>query len=166
MKQLFYVFAKLLGLFQLYTALIGAMQWVSMLTMIARSVPEPFTGMLLGAAGALVFLAVAFAAAWILIVKTEWLADKVGIRDDAPVAGLGHVPALAVGICLIGIFVTVQSLPEVARLALARDMWGNGAPGYIWPQLLPAVLKLVLGLVLGLRPGRVAALVTRESRLP
>ena len=116
MKQLFFVFAKLLGLFQLYTALLAAMQWVSMLTMIARSESAPFTGMLMGAAGLLVFLAVALAAAWILIEKTDWLAGKVGIRDDAPVAGLEQVPALVVGICLIGIFVTVQSLPGVVRL--------------------------------------------------
>ena len=166
MKQLFSVFAKLLGLFQLYTALTSAMQWVSMLTMIARSEPAPFTGMLLGAAGVLIFLAVAFAAAWILIAKTGWLADKVGIRDDAPVAGLEQVPALGVGICLIGIFVTVQSLPEVVRLVMTRNMWGNGAPAFIWPQLLPAVLKLALGLFLALQPGRTAALVTREHRLP
>ena len=166
MKQLFFVFAKLLGLFQLYTALIAAMQWVSMLTMIARSESAPFTGMLMGATGLLVFLAVALAAAWILIEKTDWLAGKVGIRDDAPVAGLEQVPALVVGICLIGIFVTVQSLPGVVRLLLTRNMWGTGLPAFIWPQLLPAVLQVALGLFLALQPGRVAALVTRPSRLP
>ena len=166
MKQLFFVFAKLLGLFQLYTALTSAMQWVSMLTMIARSEPAPFAGMLLGAAGVLIFLAVAFAAAWILIAKTDWLAAKVGIRDDAPVAGLAQVPALVVGISLIGIFVTVQSLPDVLRLLLTRNMWGTGAPAFIWPQVLPAVLQVALGLFLALQPGRVAARVTREPRLP
>ena len=67
---------------------------------------------------------------------------------------------------LIGIFVTVQSLPEVVRLVMTRNMWGNGAPAFIWPQLLPAVLKLALGLFLALQPGRTAALVTREHRLP
>jgi hypothetical protein len=164
MKRLFLIFAKLLGLFQLYTALMSATQLVVMLTLMTRSEPAPLVGLLLGAVGLLLFLAVSLAIARILIVQTEWLAEKVGIRDDAPVAGLEHGQILAVGICLIGIFVTVESLPDVVRLVLSlRKMSANGAMDYLWPQLLPSVLPLALGLFLALKPEAVARRVGRSS---
>jgi hypothetical protein len=165
MKKLFHIFAKLLGLYQLYTALMGSAQIVAILTMMARTEPVPLAGMLLGAAGILIYLTVAIAIAWVLLGKTEWLAKKVGIHDDVPVEGLEHVPALAVGICLIGIYVTIQSLPDVVRLALTfRNMWDNVSIDLLWPQLVPSVLQLALGLFLALQPGRVAGLVARTPR--
>ena len=161
MKKLFLIFAKLLGLFQLYTAVMGAMQLTAMVSM-TRVEGTPITVVALGIAGLLLFVAVSLVIARILIVKTEWLAEKVGIRDEAPVEGLEHVPALVVGICLIGIFVAVQSLPHVARLVLTwRNIWTHTSLDLLWPQLLPSVLQLALGLILALRPGRVAALVAR-----
>jgi hypothetical protein len=164
MKKLFLVFAKLLGLYQLYTAVMGAMQLTAMVSM-SRIDGTPLTHLALGVAGLLLFVAVSLAIARILIVKTDWLAEKVGIRDDAPVEGLEHVPALAVGICLIGIFVTVQAVPHVARLLLTyRNIWANASRDILWPQMVPSVLQLTLGLFLALQPGRVAGLVARAPR--
>ncbi len=164
MKKLFFIFAKLLGLFQLYTALMGAMQIIIMIAL-SRSDSTSHADLALGAAGLLLFLGVSIAIARILIVKTEWLAGKVGIRDEAPVEGLAHIPALQVGICLIGVLVTVQSLPQVARMALTyRNIWANISLDLLWPQLLPSVLQLALGLLLALKPRAIANWVDRSPQ--
>ena len=163
MKKLFLVFAKLLGLVQLYTALLTATQLVIMLGMLVKTDPIPLRGILLGAAGMAVYLAVSLAIAWLTLVKTEWLAAKVGIQDDAPVAGLEHVPALLAGICLIGIFVTVESLPRLTRILIdVQRAWSYGPHQLIWGQMAPTLLQVLLGLILALKPGTVAALVVRK----
>ena len=164
MKKLFLVFAKLLGLFQLYTAVMGAMQLTAMVSM-TRVEGTPITVVALGIAGLLLFVAVSLVIARILIIKTEWLAEKVGIRDEAPVEGLEHVPALVVGICLLGIFVTVQNIAPLTRALIQLQRMGSyGVRPVMWNQILPPALQLAAGLFLALRPGRVAALVTREPR--
>ena len=167
MKKLFLVFAKLLGLVQLYMALLTATQLVVMLGMLVKTDPIPLRGILLGAGGMAVYLVVALAIAWLTLVKTEWLAAKAGIQDDTPVAGLEHVPALLAGTCLIGIFVTVESLPRLARILIdVHRAWSYGPHQLIWGQMAPTLLQVFLGLFLALKPGAVVALVARKPAPP
>ena len=167
MKNLFSVLAKLLGLVQLYLALLTAMQLVVMLTMVSRSDSIPLRGILLGGAGLAIYLAVSLAIAWILIARTDWLAAKVGIQDDTPVEGLERLPALLVGICLIGIFVTVESLPRLARILIdLQRAWQYGPQHLIWGQMTPVLLQLFLGLVLALRPNAVVGWIARKPAPP
>ena len=163
MKIMFLVLAKLLGLYQLYTALLGTLQLIAMVAMSLQGIPN-LAVFLLGLAGVLLFLAVSLAVAWVLIVRTEWLAALVGIRDDAPVPGLAQVPALHVGICLIGVFVSIQAVPHLARLLLTfRNVWAQASLDLLWPQLLPSVLQLAAGLFLALKPGSVARLLAPRT---
>lgn len=164
MKKLFLVFAKLLGMYQLYSALLGTLQLIAMVAMSLQGIPN-LAVFLLGLAGVLLFLAVSLAVAWVLIVRTEWLAAWAGIRDDAPVPpGLAQVPALHVGICLIGVFVSIQAVPHLARLLLTfRNVWAQASLDLLWPQLLPSVLQLAVGLFLALKPGSVARLLAPRT---
>ena len=167
MKKLFLVFAKLLGLVQLYLALLTATQLVVMLAMVVKTDPIPLRGILLGIAGLAIYLAVSLAIAWLLLARTDWLAAKVGIHDDTPVEGLEHLPTLLVGICLIGIFVTVESLPRLARILIdLQRAWHYGPHQLIWGQLAPNLLQLLLGLILALRPDAVAARVVSKPAPP
>lgn len=163
MKKLFLVFAKLLGMYQLYSALLGTLQLIAMVAMSMHGVPN-FAVFLLGLAGMLLYLVVSLAIAWVLIVQTEWLATKVGIRDDEPVPELAKVPALHVGICLIGVFVSIQAVPHISRVLMTfRNVWAHASPDLLWSQLLPSVLQLALGLFLALKPGSVARLLAPRT---
>ena len=163
MKKLFLIFAKLLGLVQLYMALLNATQLVVMLGMVAKSDHLPLRGILLGVAGLVIYLAIAIAIAWLMLAKTEWLAGKVGIHDDPPIEGLEQVPALRVGICLIGIFVIVGVLPRLARILIdLHQAWHFQPHQLIWGQLAPNLLQLLLGLVLALKSDQVITLVARK----
>jgi hypothetical protein len=167
MKKLFLVFAKLLGLLQLYTTLMGLTQMAVMMAMVSRGEPRPMVGFLSGVIGMGSFLAVSLLIAWVLLAKTEWLAGKIGIGDEAPVEGLERVPALIVGIALIGVFVTVRALPPLVYALLDYSQtWGSPLRQTVWRQFAPPALQLALGLFLALRPGAVAALVARPPAPP
>lgn len=167
MKKLFLVCSKLLGLVQLYLALLTSTQLVVMLGMVVRTDQIPLRGVLLGAVGLAIYLAVSLAIAWLLLARTDWLAAKVGIRDEAPIDGLERLPALIIGICLIGVFVTVESLPRLARILIdLQRAWPYGPHQLIWGQLAPVLLQLFLGLVLALRPDEVAGRIVRKPAPP
>ena len=167
MKKLFLVLAKLLGVVQLYMALMTATQLVVMLGMVVRTDQIPLRSVLLGGVGLAIYLAVSLGIAWILIARTDWLAAKVGIQDDTPVEGLERLPALLVGICLIGIFVTVESLPRLARILIdLQRAWQYGPQHLIWGQMTPVLLQLFLGLVLALRPNTVVGWIARKPAPP
>lgn len=167
MKKMFIVLAKLLGLVQLYLALLTATQLAVMLGMVVRTDQIPLRGVLLGGVGLAIYLAVSLGIAWILIARTDWLAAKVGIQDDTPVEGLERLPALLVGICLIGIFVTVESLPRLARILIdLQRAWHYGPHHLIWGQMTPVLLQLFLGLILALRPNTVVGWIARKPAPP
>ena len=166
MKKLFLVFAKLLGLIQLYTALMGVTQMAILMTMISRDASPSLAGILSNISGLAIYLVVSLAIAWGLLAKTEWLAGKVGLSDEAPVEGLERVPALVVGIALIGIFVTVRSLPPLVRALFEFQQTWNSSQPLALRQLAPVALQLALGLVLALKPGAIAALVARSPAPP
>ena len=164
MKKLFLVFAKLLGLVQLYMTLVGLTQMAVMLAILPRGDSSPAFGLWANLAGMGSYLAVSLAIAWVLLAKTEWLAGKIGVDGEAPAEGLERIPALLVGIALIGVFVTVRSLPPLVRALLEiqqTQVWTR-APQVAWRQLAPVALQLALGLFLALKPGAVAAFVGRS----
>lgn len=166
MKKLFLVFAKLLGLVQLYMTLLGVTQMAIMMAVLSRNDSASVSEVLPSLAGLMIYLAVALVIAWVLLAKTEWLARKVGLGDEAPVEGLERVPALIVGVALIGVFVTVRSLSPLARALLEfRQIW-DSSPQLALRQLAPVALQLALGLLLALKPGFVAAFVGRSPAPP
>ena len=161
MRKLFVVFAKLLGLVQLYATVTAALQMLAMAAMVLRGKINPFTGAV-SFSGLVIFTGIALAIAWVLLKRTEWLADVVGIRDDAPVEGLERVPALVVGIALIGVFVTVQALPRLVGALIGMQTHLDEVPLQILVKdLVPYLLQLAIGLFLALKPGAVAARIAK-----
>lgn len=166
MKNLFLVFAKLLGLYQLYMALLGALQLFAMVAMTMGEAPG-FASFLLGLAGVLVYLAVSLAIAWVLIAKTEWLAAKVGIHDNEPVVGLDRVPALAVGVCLIGVFLTVQGIPRMIHMLQADwPLWSQAPFAVGLRKMLPSLVQPVLGLILAFKANALARVLAPTNPSP
>lgn len=158
------VLAKLLGLVQLYLALVGLTQGAGMIAMLSSGgYPSP-RELLVSMIAMGAYLAVSLAIVWVLLAKTEWLAMRVGLKEEAPVAGLERVPALQTGVTLIGVFVTANSLPPLLRILLQSGFFMREP---ILPSsgvyLIPVVFQTLLGLFLALRPRTVVALIDREA---
>ena len=162
MRKLFFVFAKLLGLFQLYATLVAALQMLAMAAMLVHREPHPFTSAV-SLAGMVVYTGGALAIAWILLKHTEWLADVVGLRDEAPIEGLERVPALVVGIALIGVFVTVRSLPALVGALIGMQAHLDAIPlQMLVKDLIPHLVQVAAGLFLALKPGILAARIAKS----
>ncbi len=114
MRKLFIVVAKLMGLWQLYSAIIITIQssfYLSSSIQLSTVDKEIFLTLGLWVLNT----AFVFILAWLLIVKTEWLADKFNIndRDDSP--SFNAESALQIGIKLIGVYVAVLAMPQFMR---------------------------------------------------
>jgi hypothetical protein len=103
--------------------------------------------------------------AWLLLARTEWLADKLKIQDEARIENLDKHPILLVGVKLIGVYVAVRAIPSLARAMLdARHIWEGQVGLQLWNKIIPAALQLGLGLFLALRSEKVVDIITNRKQ--
>ena len=164
MRSLFLVLAKLFGLLQLYYGLIAFMQLVPVLFTMRTEFPVQIFGNLVGTA---FFLAVSIGMAWLLLVRTEWLADKLKIRDETGIGGLDKEPILLVGVKLIGVYVTVHAIPALVGCVVElRWIWWSSSEWRVWSRIVSSVLELGLGVFLMLQSTKVVEMITERKRVP
>jgi hypothetical protein len=124
-------------------------------------------------------LALTFGVAWLLLFRSEWLADKLSVPDQETQTPLSADAILGVGTRLLGIFFVVQATPElignlgrtisgVQQLMGVRDSMGAGVMGRmvfpaIWANLVAPALKLALGLLLALKTNTVLNWMNRKK---
>lgn len=156
MKNLFLVFAKLLGLVLLYLVLITSFQIIGLFFWALGDhppVPQLAAGLLLS----LLALFASLAAVWILLVRTEWLAGKLKLNTDAPLGAFTPDAALVVGLTLIGVYLAVRSLSQIVGAAIHLQS-GSDLPGvFVLRQFLPGLVQLAAGLVLSFKARAIAA---------
>lgn len=158
MRRLFVVLAKLVGLLQLYWSLINLMQIGFTLSMVGRADASEFGRVLVSLLGIVVYFALCLVMVWVLLARTEWLADKLRVVDGAEMERLDGLPVLLVGVKLIGVYMTVHAIPSLARALLdASRIWQGQAGLHPWNKTIPAVLQLGLGLFLAMKSARVVA---------
>lgn len=166
MRRLFLVLAKLVGLLQLYWALVGFMQMATIFAVFARGESSQVNQVLISLIGVVVYFALSLGMAWLLLARTEWLADKLRIQDDGQAEELGKHPVLLVGIKLIGIYVTVHAIPSFVRVLLeSRQIWEGQVDWYMWNKIVPTALELGLGLFLALKSDIVVDIITGKKEL-
>ncbi len=86
-------------------------------------------------------------AAWTLIMKAEWLADKLGISDSGLAPHASVRPILYAGIKLVGLYVIIQGIPVfVQGLFYMRHSPPFGL--FVWSTLVPPLLRVGIGLLL------------------
>lgn len=164
MKRLFLVLAKLVGLLQLYWALIIFMQIGFTLRIVGRSESTHVGQILVSLIGIGMYFALSIGMAWILLARTEWLADKLKLHDDGKVEGLDKHPVLLVGVKLIGVYVTVYAIPSLAKALLAsRPILEDQAGRQLWNRIVPAALQLGLGLLLAMKSEKVVELMAKRD---
>lgn len=167
MRNLFLVLAKLTGILQAYWALTSVVQiGVLVGTLLSWNQAIGGTGrVLLALANAGVYLALALGGAWLLLMRTEWLADKLGIPAQDEPLGLQEKALLRAGVKLIGIYVLIHAIPAFVRTMFGYDTLTHGAPGvHFWRNVLPVALEVVLGALLVLRSVWVLYLIERTER--
>ncbi len=162
MRSQFIVLAKLLGLFHIYWLFGGFAnlgQWVD----IAMGFPSRppggedilwLTSMVLGAVG------VPAVFSWVLLFRTGWLADMLGLRGAGEPRNDDQGPLLRTGAKLLGIFAVALAVPQLVEFVLPDTMLTERAYADLYKlgALLSAALPFALGLLLVLRTETVVRL--------
>lgn len=110
MRGLFIVGAKLLGIYLLYWAIMSILVSISFL-LHASSGGTPFSSELFEKTIVLMNFSIVLIFVFVLLFKTEWLADKIKLPGDS----LGHTAVvtsanLRLGIVFIGIYIFVTHI--------------------------------------------------------
>jgi hypothetical protein len=161
MRRLFLVLAKLAGLVLVYLALVNVIQIGFTIHVMTGPAAPPGGQAISGALGIFLCFCLSLAMAWLLLARTEWLADRLRIREDAATGIPGDDVILRTGIALIGVYVTVNAIPAFARAILDSGIFlALHEGGRFWSRLLPAAVQLGLGLFCAFRSRRVLDWIT------
>lgn len=163
MRPLFLVLAKLTGLLHLYWTLGGIVQMFVLFGTMGSIGSGKSASSLIPSLGFAAYVALALGLTWILLAKTDWLADKLGIPADAPMERPSHAVLLRVGIQLIGAFAVVQALPALARALVSLHQTSRFVP---WHSGVAPLVQLALGLFLAFRANTIAVRLDRSSVPP
>jgi hypothetical protein len=164
MRNLFLVLAKLFGVLQFCSALTSLVQIGSYFATSGGLSSILTSGNVAFLVETASFLVVWMGTAWLLLARTEWLADRLGIHDGPEITGLDREPLLVVGVTLIGIYLTVQAIPE-----LAGELAELGARGFSqinwrpWNRIFASVVRLGLGLFLTLKSAKVIEMIPQRK---
>ncbi len=167
MRKMFLVAAKLLGLMQFYWALGNFLQlgWCLFGYFSAGTSAQVQAELLLSLTSVVVYFITELCMAWLLIARTAWLADRLGILDADGVAGIERQSVLAVGVKLIGVYVTVHAFPILIRTIWGTyAVWADHMPPGKWEGLIVSGIQLALGLLLTFGTERVVSIITRRER--
>ena len=166
MKRIFLVVAKLVGLLQLYWTFVNFMQIGFAISMIIRSEAVEVGQAIAGVIGIALYLCLSLGMSWILLARTDWLADKLNIKDDDGCIIPKGDAILRNGTILIGIYISAYAIPGLAK-AIAEyatiTEWRMGVR--FWTQILPEAIQLLLGLYLTFKSSKVTEMITKEKSL-
>jgi hypothetical protein len=125
-------------------------------------------------------LLLTFGVAWLLLFRTDWLADKLKVPEQEAQAPLSADAILHVGARLLGLFVIIQAVPVlvgqlgrtisgIQQVVSLRDSMGSGVMERaifdgIWSGLVAPALKLALGFVLVLKTDSVLNWIDRKKQ--
>jgi hypothetical protein len=117
--------------------------------------------------GWVVYMALLTVFAFVMIFRTEKVADWVGLREEEEVAKSPSVEAtLLAGIALIGIYILVRTLPEFAAYLLQMpaysDLWDISP---FTQDFVDYVLRMALALLLIFKPRPVARFIAKRTRV-
>ena len=157
MRQLFIPLSKAFGLYMIYTGLCYAFTVFPMIIYQLSSPEDPVMGMTMvkvfgigvpatGISFAAV-LALTLIGAWVLLIKPEWLADRVNIPQSNSLPEFNALSLISVGIKLIGIFAIVQGVPILAQ-AIFYAVERPFIDSYVWSMTAPSLLRITIGLLL------------------
>jgi hypothetical protein len=170
MRSLFIVISKVYGLMQVYAGLTYIFTVIPMFSILGRdeesSVSTAFHGeqltLSLISLGAMVVLTLGLA--WLLLVRTEWLADKLKIpKSESSSSPSPSVETLLyAGTKLIGLYIVVQGIPLLVQgLFQIRHMPSFGA--YMWSTMASPVIRVIIGVLLVMKTRAVVGIIIEKK---
>jgi len=166
MRRIFIVLAKLIGLLQIYWGLTYLSSIALFIGQMARMESSEFGQLAIQMGGILGFALLAFGMAWVLLARTEWLADKLKIHADDELPALSDDVVLRAGIKLVGVYILANAIPGLIKAiseASAYGLW-EGRLTAIWTKIIPSVLQVALGLFLAIRTERILSLLAKGEK--
>jgi hypothetical protein len=171
MRRLFITLAKLIGLLQLYWAIVTVVQIGSFVDILLHGdATTPYRWHFATLMGTVFYLVLSLGAAWVCIKKTDWLANKLGLPDSC---ASGEVVVkegdlLRTGVKLIGVYILAYAIPAFVRTMFGYGLFSGGKIGTdFWTNIIPSALQLFLGAFLAIRSERLIAFIsTAEQTAP
>lgn len=136
--------------------------------------------MVFATGGMVATLVLTFGVAWLLLFRTDWLADKLAVPELDVQPSLSPESILHVGARLIGLYVVIQAGPALVgqlgyTISGIREIVGLSDSvevgfmermilGRIWSGLVAPGLKLALGLLLVLKTDSVLKWIDTAKR--
>lgn len=190
MRTLFIAIGRVFGLLQVYYGLAYVTSMLPALSMMQRATSDvtgevtarTFSGTTVAlTTGCMVAtLVLTFGVAWLLLFRTDWLADKLKVPEHGAQSPLSPEAILRVGAILLGLFVIIQAAPDlvgklgrtisgIQQIVRLRDSMGSGVMERaifdgIWSGLVAPGLKLALGLLLVLKTESILNWINRKNQ--
>lgn len=166
MRRIFIVLAKLIGLLQIYWGLTYLSSIALFIGQMARMESSEFGRLAIQMGGILGFALLAFGMAWLLLARTEWIADKLKVESDHQLPALSDDVVLRAGIKVVGVYILANAIPGLVKAvseASAYGLW-DGHLTAIWTKIIPSVLQVALALLLAIRTDRVLSLLAKGEK--
>jgi hypothetical protein len=180
MRRLFLVLAKLIGFIQLYWSFATLAQIgfsIEMLT--SEGKPEIHSMIKWGLAGFGAYFLLTLGLALILLAKTDWLADKLGISDDTGTSIVSEATLLSAGMRLIGMYVAVMAAPALTKVFVetkgmahslgisSTDLKGVALSISVsaWANIIRHGLELCLGVFLAFKADTIMPYITGKNEI-
>jgi hypothetical protein len=169
MRRLFIVGAKLLGLVCLWWGIFATLQILSYSAMFFgnQAYQSPLIATLLNILGLIIYFVLAVCFAWILLFRTNWVADKVGLdKDDVLPSWPQEHKLLYLGIVLLGLYVLTHAIPGFAKslFTLAGNFRNQRNSAFFIVPLFTNIIETILGVLLIIMPGRIIELIDKVQK--
>ncbi len=177
MRTLFIAVGRVFGLLQVYYGITYVTSMIPAIIVVQQATGDTNiqmtahtfagTAVALTAGSMIATFLLSLVVAWLLLFRTEWLADKLKLPeyDDHPPLSADAI--FHVGARLLGLFVIIQTAPDligqlgatifsIQQVASLRDSMDTNAMeniilSGIWSDLVAPGIKLILGLILLLK---------------
>ena len=169
MRRLFLVLAKLVGLMQAYWAFMDLVQIGNMVNAVLGSSPaDASDASLYGSmVGVFVSFPLSIGLAWLLLFRTEQVADFLRVGPDEPVPAFRRDVLLNVGVKMIGLYLAAEAIPLLARWLFEAHYFAQRRPRlFHWAGILQPALALVVGIVLIAKTRQIITLITKDDQTP
>ena len=190
MRTLFVALGRVYGLVQLYLGVVYVISMLPMLVMMMHTSEsgsgpmtlQTFSGtyLMLTKGSMIATLILTLGAAWLLIFRTEWLADKLRLPAYETQPPVSADAIFHAGARLLALFVIIQAAPDlIGKLGLASiitqqyfgvqnamDLLSTKTPVFptLWSTLVAPALKLILGVFLLIRTDAILNWIQKRSR--
>jgi hypothetical protein len=167
MRNLFIVLAKVVGLLQIATVINYLQFQIGYINYIVGSEDWLYSlrSQLVNMVGYSMCMGLVLGFAWVLLFRTNWIANRLGIPEGEELSGPKQDSFLPIGIKLLGVYILVDAVPGFVWVMIEpRAFNPDESAAHFWIRIVPSVLKLAFGLILVGKTSYVMELISGDSK--